>query len=139
MHSTTAAYSKTNLQDILDNKIDKADGDAGGPFVLAATAENTQTKARVVLMGSTSLGLDQYASPNIDNLNVAFNSLIWTTNFNNYFTQITVQQQQRPQDQPIFADEQTTRNINFITLGILPFGVLLIGILVWWTNRERAH
>lgn len=139
MHTTSAAYAKTNLQDVLDNKIDKADGDAGGPFVLAASAENTQTHARVVLLGSTSLGLDQYASPNIDNLNVAFNSLIWTTNFNNYFTQITVQQQQRPQDQPIFADDQTTRNINLITLVILPFGVLLIGILVWWTNRERAR
>ena len=47
---------------------------------------------------------------------MAFNSLIWTTNFNDYFTQITVQQQQRPQDPPIFADQQTMRNINFITI-----------------------
>jgi len=50
-----------------------------------------------------------------------------------------VQQQQRPQDQPIFADEQSLRNINFITIFILPFGVLLIGVLVWWNNRERAR
>jgi len=105
VHSTAAAYSKTNLQDVLDSKIDKADGDASGPFVLAASAENTQTHARVILLGSTSLGDDQYASfQNIDNLSVTFNSLIWATNFNDYFTQITVQQQQRPQDQPIFAD-----------------------------------
>jgi hypothetical protein len=140
VHSTSAAYSKTNLQDILDNKIDKAEGDAAGPFVLGATAENTQTHARVILLGSTSLGNDQYASfQNIDNLSVTFNSLIWATNFNDYFTQITVQQQQRPQDQPIFADEQSLRNINFITIFILPFGVLLIGVLVWWNNRERAR
>ena len=140
VHSTSAAYSKTNLQDVLDNKIDKADGDASGPFVLAATAENTQTHARVILLGSTSLGDDQYASfQNIDNLSVTFNSLIWATNFNNYFTQITVQQQQRPQDQPIFADEQSLRNITFITILVLPFGVLLIGVFVWWSNRERAR
>jgi len=138
--STSAAYAKTNLQDVLDNKIDKADGDASGPFVLAASAENTQTHARVILLGSTSLGDDTYASfQNIDNLSVTFNSLIWATNFNDYFTQITVQQQQRPQDQPIFADAQSLRNINFITIVILPFGVLAIGVLVWWNNRERAR
>jgi hypothetical protein len=140
VQSTSAAYSKTNLQDVLDNKIDKADGDAAGPFVLAASAENTQTHARVILLGSTSLGNDQYASfQNIDNLSVTFNSLIWATTFNDYFTQITVQQQQRPQDQPIFADDQSLRNINFITIVILPFGVLAIGVLVWWNNRERAR
>ena len=140
VRSTSASYSKANLQDILDNKIDKADGDASGPFVLGATAENTQTHARIILLSSTALGNDQYASfQNIDNLSVTFNSLIWATNFNDYFTQITVQQAQRPQDQPIFADEQSLRNINFITIIILPFGVLLIGVLVWWNNRERAR
>lgn len=140
VRSTSAAYAKTNLQDILDNKIDKADGDTAGPLVLAASAENTQTGAHVILLGSTSLGDDTYASfQNIDNLSVAFNSLIWATNFNNYFTQITVQQQTRPQDQPLFADQQTLRNINFITIVVLPFGILGVGILVWWNNRERAR
>ncbi len=139
VRSTTASYSKTDLQAVLDNHVDQADGDATGPFVLAASAENSQTHARVVLLGSTSLGTDDFASPNIDNVTVAFNSLIWATNFNDYFTQITVQQQQRPQDQPIFADQQTIRNINFITIVLLPFGVLGLGILVWWNNRERAR
>ncbi len=139
-HSTSASYAKTDLAAVLNNEIDKTDSDQAGPFVLAASAENTQTHARIVLLGSTSLGNDVYAQfPNIDNLSVAFNSLIWTTNFNDYFTQITVQQQQRPQDAPIFADAQTMRNINFITIIILPFGVLAIGLLVWWNNRERAR
>ena len=138
--STSAAYAKTNLQALLDNNIDKADGDIDGPLVLAASAENTQTGAHVILLGSTSLGDDNYASfQNIDNLGISFNSLIWATNFNNYFTQITVQQQDRPQDQPIFADQQTLRNVNFITIVVLPFGILGIGILVWWNNRERVR
>jgi hypothetical protein len=140
VRSASTSYAKTDLQAVLDNKIDKADGDKDGPLVLAASAENTQTHARVILFGSTSLGSDTYAQfQQIDNLSVAFNSLIWATNFNNYFTQITVQQQQRPQDQPIFADGQSLRNINFFTIVVLPFGALLIGILVWWNNRERAR
>ncbi len=140
VRSSSTSYDKTDLQSVLDNKIDKADGDKDGPFVLAASAENTQTHAHVILLGSTSLGSDTYAQfQQIDNLSVAFNSMIWATNFNNYFTQITVQQQQRPQDQPVFADGQSLRNINFITIVILPFGMLAIGILVWWNNRERAR
>ncbi|MEO8396649.1 MAG: Gldg family protein [Chloroflexota bacterium] len=142
VRSSSASYSKSNLQDVLDNKIDKADGDTDGPFVLGASAENTQTKARIVLFGSTAVGNDNYAAlqnSGVDNLSVAFNSLIWETGFNDYFTQITVQQQQRPQDQPLYADDQTLRNINFITIVILPFGILGIGLLVWWNNRERAR
>ncbi len=138
--STSASYAKTDLQAVLDNNIDKTDADAEGPFVLAAQAVNGQTGARIVLVGSTSLGNDTYSTfQNIDNLSAAFNSFIWATNFNDYFTQITVQQQQRPQDQPLFADQQTLQNVNFISIFVLPFGVLAIGILVWWTNRERAR
>ncbi len=138
--TTSAAYATTDLQAVLDNNIDQTDSDTKGPFVLAAQAVNSDTGARIVLMGSTSLGNDTYAQfQNIDNLSIAFNSFIWTTNFNDYFTQITVQQQQRPQDQPLFADQQTLQNVNFISIFVLPFGVLAIGMLVWWNNRERAR
>jgi len=96
--STAFAYSKTDLQALLDNKIDQVTGDSNGPFVLAASAENTATHARVVLLSSTALGSDQYANfSNIDNINIAFNSLIWTTAFDDYFTQNVVPQQQTAQ------------------------------------------
>ena len=138
--SSANAYAKTDLQAVLDNNLEQAEGDTEGPLVLAASAENTSTGAHITLLGSTSLGDDNFALfQGVDNLSVTFNSLIWSTNFNDYFTQITVQQEQRPQDQPIFADEQALRNINFISIVVLPFGVLAIGILVWWNNRERAR
>ena len=140
VRSTAAAYAKTDLQAILDNNIDKADSDAAGSARAGSRRRKFADRSARRPLGSTSLANDQYALfQGIDNLSVAFNSLIWATNFNDYFTQITVQQQQRPQDQPIFADAQTLRNINFITIVVLPFGVLAIGILVWWNNRERAR
>lgn len=140
VRSSASAYAKTDLQAILDNNLEKAEGDAEGPLVLAASAENSTTGAHITLLGSTSLGSDNFAMfQGVDNLSVTFNSLVWSTGFNDYFTQITVMQQQRPQDQPIFADAQGLRNINFISIGVLPFGVLLLGFLVWWNNRERAR
>jgi hypothetical protein len=142
VHSSSTSFAKTNLQQVLDNQISKTDGDTDGPFVLAASAENTQTGARIVLFSSTSVADDNYASlqnSGVDNLSVGLNSMVWATDFNNFMSQVTVQQQQRPQDTPLFADQQTLRYINFVTIVLLPFGVLLIGILVWWANRERAR
>lgn len=140
VRSTDAAYATTDLQRVLSGDIAQRDDDATGPFVLAASIENTQTGARVVLFGSTSVASDSYTLfQNIDNLSVAFNSLIWATNFDSYFNQINIQPRQRPQDAPLFADTQTLRNITFVTVGLLPFGILAIGIAVWWVNRERIR
>lgn len=134
------SYATTDYQRVLDGNIDEVEGDAQGPFVLAAAAENAQTGAHVVLFGSPSIGADVFTLfQNVDNLGVAFNSMVWVTDFNNFFSQITILQEQRPQDLPIFADAQTTRNINFITIVLIPFGILLLGVLVWWNNRERQR
>lgn len=138
--SATSSYAKTDLQAVIDGNIDQTDGDPSGPFVLAAAAENAQTGARVILLGSTSIGDDTYALfQQFDNFTVAFNSMVWGTHFADFATQVTVLQQQRPQDAPLFAADQELRNINFITIIVLPFGVLGIGLLVWWNNRERAR
>lgn len=119
--------------------IAQTDSDPRGPFVVAAQSENTQTGARVVVFGSPSIADDQFAVTNTDNFTLAVNSVVWTTNFNNFVQQITVQQEQSPQDTPIFADASQTRTINLITLYVLPFGVLLLGVWVWWSRREKAR
>jgi hypothetical protein len=109
--------------------------------VLAAAAENSQTGARVVVFGSQYIPTNFYAQLrglNVFNLDVAFSSVVWVTKFNDFFSQIPqLTAAAKPQDSPIFADEQETRNINFLTLIILPFGVLIAGVVVWWNSRER--
>ncbi|MCA9909851.1 MAG: hypothetical protein KC519_14440, partial [Anaerolineae bacterium] len=118
----------------------KTDSDASGPFVVAASAENTQTGARIVLFGSVSPALDAIAQlSDQTSLTVAFNSLFWTTQFNDFFQSINVPQQDRPQDQFFVASQQQLRNISFVTQWLLPFGLLAIGGLVLWSRRERRH
>jgi hypothetical protein len=138
--SSAEAYAKTDLQAVIDGNIDPADTDAKGPFVLAAAAENAVTGSRVVLFGSTSIPVNNYAQlNNAMNLDAAFNSMVWTTHFNDFFATVTVQSQQRPQDTPITVTQQTASTINLVTIFLLPFGVLLIGFLVWWNSREPAR
>lgn len=132
------SYSIADAQRILAGDINQQDGDALGPFTVAASAENTRTGARLVLFGSTSPSLDAFSQLNVDNLNVMFNSLVWMTDFENFVRETTIIQDQNPQDVPVYADTQTLRNISFFTMWLLPFGILLIGVLVWWNNRERG-
>ncbi|MDZ4766107.1 MAG: GldG family protein [Chloroflexota bacterium] len=147
IRSSGEAYGKTNIAALLAATTDeeaqsalaRGESDPTGPFTLAASAENTVTGAKVVIFGSTSPALDTFTQFQTSNLDVAFNSLIWTTDFNNFFSQIVVQQQQRPQDAPLSVTEQGIRDINLIALIALPFGVLALGILVWWNGRERAR
>jgi hypothetical protein len=138
--SSADAYAKTDYQAVINGQIDRAPDDAAGPFPLAAVAENTTTGARVVLFGSTSIFANGYAPiASLVNLDTALNSLIWTTGFDEFFTQINIQSAQRPQDTPIFVDRQSAGTINFVTTILLPFGTLLIGFLVWWNSREPAR
>lgn len=144
--SSAGSYTKSDFAALLTTDqaafaeaIAQREEDPRGPFVLAAQAENTATGARVVIFGSPSIADDQFAVTNTDNFTLAVNSLVWTTNFNNFVQQITVQQEQSPQNTPIFADAAQTRTINLVTLYVLPFGVLLLGVWVWWSRREKAR
>lgn len=136
--SGPSAYSKTDVDALIAGDFAQEDSDATGPFVLGAAAHDTQTGAKVVLFGGASVVANAYAQGSgVYNRDVAFNSLIWATEFDQYFRQITVLPTQRPQDTPIFADQQTLSLINLITTFLLPFGVLGVGAFVWWKNRPK--
>ncbi len=138
--SSADAYTKTDFDTVLEGEFERVPEDPAGPFPMAAVAENTTTGARVVLFGSTSVIRNDYGSlASLMNQAAARNSLVWTTGFDEYVTQVTIQSAQRPQDQPIFVDSQSGGIINLVTTILLPFGVLAIGFLVWWNNRETAR
>jgi ABC-type uncharacterized transport system involved in gliding motility auxiliary subunit len=123
-------------------QIAQTDADPKGPFVVAAAAENVETGARVVLFGSLYTGTNQFEnlrSLNVLNSDVALRSVAWLTTFDEFFNQIPqLGATARPQDTPVFMSEQMGRNINLITVIVLPFGALLLGIWVWWNSREKA-
>lgn len=137
--SGESSYAKENVNVLLeDNGYVEAETDRQGPFPLAAAAENTETGARVVLFGSPSIFLDSWLGQRVVNTFAGTSSLVWATHFDEFARQVSVDPTQNEQDTPIFADQQTIRNINFLTVILLPFGVLALGALVWWFGRERG-
>jgi hypothetical protein len=148
VQTSPASYVKADTQALLaaqDSEenfraaIAPADDDVRGPIVVAASAENTQTGARVVLFSSL-VGIDDLtASQQVYNLEVSLNSLVWATSFNDFVQTITVNQQQSPTSSPVFADDRTLRTINLVTQFLIPFGILALGFVVWYSNRERRR
>ncbi len=142
--SSGDSYSKSSILPLLESNenIARTDDDPQGPFVLAAAATDTQTGAQVVLVGSTlplTNETAQLSNAGVVNLNVALNSLFWMTDFESFFTQVTIQSAQRPEDTPIVVNQQNLNFINLLTVFLLPFGILAIGVVVWWNNRETAR
>lgn len=140
VRTSATSYASTDFASILQGKIDKTDKDTNGPLVVGAQALNSKTGSHVVVFGSVSPAEDQFAAiSSLDNFSVAFNSLVWSTKFNDFFAATNIVSEQKPQDTPIYADTQTIRNINFLTIIVMPFGILAIGVFVWWNNRERSR
>ncbi len=141
--TSETSYSKDDLPALLASEdASRTEGDAAGPFNLGVSVENPATGARVVLWSSTSVLADDYAQftdRGVLNALVALGSFTWATDFDSFFNTVNIVQPARPQDQPIFADAATLGTINLVVVGILPFGVLLIGVYVWWSSRERAR
>lgn len=138
--SSNAAYAKSDIQQLIDGNIEPGADDLTGPLVLAAVAENNETGARVALFGSTSVAANAFDGiNNVVNRLVALTTMIWATDFEDYFTSVNIQSAPRLQDMPIFVDTQTGNTINLITTLFIPFGILALGALVWWNNRESAH
>jgi hypothetical protein len=138
--TSATSFATTDFATLMEGKVEKTDKDTNGPLIVGAQALNAKTGSHIVVFGSMSLAEDQFAAvQSLANFDVSFNSLVWSTSFNDYFSAPTVVSEAKPQDTPIYADTQTIRNINFLTVFVMPFGILAIGIFVWWNNRERAR
>jgi ABC-type uncharacterized transport system involved in gliding motility auxiliary subunit len=138
------AYSKADLAALLadpETNAPQAEGDAVGPFLVAASAENSTTGARVVLIGSdfvaTNNSFAALQGTNAVNTEFVIRSLQWATGADAFAGQVPLAATFRPQDTPVFATADEANLITFATVIVLPFGVLLIGFLVWWFNREQ--
>ncbi len=144
VRSSSSAYQKSGLDysvELTDADISQAEDDSIGPFVLGASAINNDTGAQVIVFGSDSLLYNQYealAAFGIRNIDGALRAIAWSSGFSDFFESIPrVFSQPTAQDAPLFATDQQLRQINFIAVFVLPFGLLALGILVWWTGRER--
>lgn len=139
------AYTKTGLD--LGGQLSEADivqteDDPTGSFVLGAAAENTETGARVIAYGSDSLIFNQYQQfqvAGVRNLFIARESLLWGANAEAFFENLPdVNDTTSPVEQPLLATDQQLATLTYFSVLLLPFGVLFVGVYMWWSRRQRS-
>ncbi len=136
--STSGASYGKSVEQLIAQEVEQVGEDPDGPFVVMAAADNSDTGARVVLVGSQEVPTNQWALvQQTGNQQISFNALVWATRFDEFFEEIPRVDQfdVRPQDQPVFATADTLRTISFISVFLLPLSVLGLGVAVWWLRR----
>jgi ABC-type uncharacterized transport system involved in gliding motility auxiliary subunit len=108
--------------------------DFAGPMVLAAAAENFETKSRVVVLGDSDFGSNaEYFG--LGNGDLAINTIDWAARQENLIS-LTPKKQT-----PRFVTPPTTEMIGLIfliTLILIPGSAVAVGFLVWWGRRKRV-
>lgn len=136
--TTPAAYTKTPSE-WLQEQIEQTDTDPTGPFLVLASAQNTETGGRVVLVSSVGIAANQFtAAQGVANVQVAANAFLWATNYEEFARTIpqVAPLDLRAQDTPFIVGGTQLNIITFVNLLGLPFGVLLVGLGVWALRRR---
>lgn len=143
LSTTDAGYAKADVDYTRDLSLDElafVDGtDLAGEIPVAVAAENTATGARLVLFGGTDLMRNEWRQfGNIEAPEFAESMVLWASEAQN-FSEVVRQlvPEANVQDTPVVILESQTRWMGFVSLFLLPFGMLGIGLLVWWLRRSN--
>ncbi len=132
--TTENSWGKTNISanDSLEYDAEK---DTPGPLNLAAAAENSQTKGRVVVFGNSAFAIDQ----NFDvygNGNFLINSIDWAAE-----QEDLLNIQVRPRTERIFTPPTATWQFLILVLFlviVLPGVIVFFGVSAWLARRKRG-
>ncbi|GAB5494477.1 MAG: hypothetical protein Phog2KO_46920 [Phototrophicaceae bacterium] len=141
--STSAdGYAKTGIdftRDLTEAELAFVEGDLTGEIPLGVTAENTTTGARLVLFGSPDLMQNEWrAYSNIEAPEISQSAIFWASeaqNFSDVVRQLTPDPNEA--DSPVFVTEAQVRWMGIVAWGLLPFSMLVLGLLVWGARRRN--
>jgi ABC-2 type transport system permease protein len=117
----------------------QAEGDTVGTLTLAAASDNTANSSRLVVFGSDTIiwnGFD--GSRGESNPFLTQRAIFWTTGFDEFAASLATVRplDETPPDQ-VLLEFSDVLYIRFVTVLLIPFGALIIGIAIWWARRER--
>ncbi len=131
--SSANAWGETDMASLQNQSVQQNDSDLPGPLILAAAAEDSQTSARLVVIGDTELATDSlYSSGNADLL---INAIDWAAKKDKL---IDLTPKDRVDRQYAPPSTLGLVGIIVISLCLLPLIVLFGGFSAWYTRRRRG-
>lgn len=117
----------------------QAESDISGVLPLAVAVDNTANGSRLVVFGSDAMiwnavdGSQGEANPFLMQ-----GAIFWTTRFDEFAAALAFVQpvEEVPPDEVLLTATDVDY-IRFVTVILIPFGSLLVGVAVWWIRRER--
>lgn len=127
------AFGKLDLREVARNpdRAIREAADLPGPLVLVVAAENTRTGARLLLVGDSDWVTND--------LIVAFDGQILWTNMIDWLIAFLERVTVEPAfgQLPLSVPSRDLELTAFITVGVLPSAILLVGVWVWWRRSRR--
>ena len=134
MKTAKSVWASTDPQAIAQNNFTQTASDLAGPLSLAVALENSQTKARMVIVGDADFASDNYVQ-NYVNLDFFVNSVDWASKQDQAIDLTPRQVTNRVLVNP------TTESMNVIfviTVVSIPLLVLITGLIVWVYRRRKS-
>lgn len=133
--TSSQSWAETDLEALKQNQVQFNQGtDVPGPVSLAVAADNSNTKARVVVVGNSGFAINAYIT-RYGNEDFLVNSVDWTAKQDNLINLTPKNTTQR-----VLAPPQTY-TMGLILLGsvfVIPGFVVALGIIVWVQRRRRG-
>lgn len=138
--TSSQGYAKSGLDmtiDLTDADLAFVEGDLTGEIPLAVIAENEETGSRLILVGSADLMQNEWrAYTNIEAPEVSEAAIYRASDAQNFSDEVRQLDPEPPAlDQPIFITQSQFRWMGYIISVVVPFGMLILGFLVWWLRR----
>jgi len=105
--------------------------DVKGPLVIAATATNSQSGARLVVFGSSSFVINALSRQFGGNFDLFLNGVNWLAEQE---SQITIRPKPFETRQPIPSLGLMVQVFG-VSVILMPLSVLVVGMIVWWRRR----
>ena len=134
--SSQASYGETNFKDLGETNTYKYDqgADIPGPLTTVAWAYNSQTKAKIVLIGDSDFVSNGQVMTGGNGV-LFTDSMSWLSGLS---TQISFAPQMYNVGVPLmFVSGQTLDLVTFLTVILLPGAVLVTGLGVWLRRVRR--
>jgi len=146
--TSSGAYAIDNasIPDVIQSQFVPGADEAtqSGTLVLAATAENTETGSRLVLLGNDTVAIDNLIAIadqiGVANRELMLRSVLWASEFDTRLDNLEQPVEVvRPVEESLIATEEQISQMNLILGFVLPFAVLGLGALVVFVQREREE
>ena len=130
-YSSESSYGKVNPY---TETLEKEEGDTAGPFLLGVTAENSQTGAKMLLMGNNDFVSTLDNAKHDGNIALFMDSVAWTSGKEE---SVVIQPKTLVSAPLNITSTAASYRLKVLVIAVIPILILIFGSIVWRRRLSR--